>query len=266
MHATVRTQLIEKRGPMNRHTLPRALFAVLVAGVAAAQPAAALPPLRAELVDELTLSQVSGKYFGANMLVGLRLEVTSTLHTAHGSANATGSLSIQRTGTGFDVQVDSRSGAAGLAPMPASGVGGASATGADGLQVNGIGQISQIAGDDNRMANVTTIRFLPAGAGASDPAGYNGQTSSAAEAGAMTARITFLDGGMQLGVAGPGVTLAQQFVAGGGQVLQSAQVAGNGMFGSNQMLLTLMTGTMPTQVQHQLGVQQALAGLVGLGR
>ena len=251
---------------MNLHTLPRALFAVLVAGVAAAQPAAALPPLRADLVDELTLSQVSGKYYGANMLVGLRLEVTSTLHTAQGNANASGSLSIQRVGNGFQVQVDSRSGAvAGIDAVSGSGT-QASATGADGLQVNGIGQISQIAGDDNRLANVTTIRFLPRAAGASDAAGYNGQTSSSADAGAMTARITFFDGGMQLGLSGPGATLAQQFRAGGGQVLQMGQIAGNGVFGSNQLQLTLLTGAMPTQVQHQLGIQQVLAGLGGLGR
>lgn len=253
---------------MNRHTLPRALFAVLVAGVAAAQSAAALPPLRAAPVDELTLSQVSGKYFGANMLVGLRLEVTSTLHTAQGSANATGSLSIQRVGNGFVVLVDSRSAAvADISTAAGSGGNHASATGADGLQVNGIGQISQIAGDDNRLANVTTIRFLPpTAAGSADAATYNGQTSSAAAAGPMTARITFLDGGMQLGLWGPGATLAQQFRAGGGQVLQMGQIAGNGVVGNNQLQLQLLTSAMSTQVQHQLGIQQALAGLGGLGR
>lgn len=250
---------------MNRHTLPRALFAVLVAGVAAVQSAAALPPLRAEPVDELTLSQVSGKYYGANMLVGLRLEITSTVHSAHGSANASGSLSIQRVGDGFEVQIDSRSGATAGAEVAGSGGGYASATGADGLQVNGIGQLSQIAGDDNRMANVTTIRFLPnADAGPSGGGGYNGQTSSSAGAGAMTARITFFDGGLQLGVSGPGATLAQQFRAGGGQVLQTGQIAGNGVFGSNQLQLTLLTSAMSTQMQHQLGIQQALAGLGGL--
>lgn len=250
---------------MNRHTLPRALFAVLVAGVAAVQSAAALPPLRPEPVDELTLSQVSGKYYGVNMLVGLRLEVTSTVHSAHGSANASGSLSIQRVGNGFAVQVDSRSGATAGAEAAGSGGGHASATGADGLQVNGIGQLSQIAGDDNRMANVTTIRFLPnAAAGPSGAADYNGQTSSSAGAGAMTARITFFDGGLQLGVSGPGATLAQQFRAGGGQVLQTGQIAGNGVSGSNQLQLTLLTSAMSTQMQHQLGIQQALAGLGGL--
>lgn len=253
---------------MNRHTLPRALFTALVAGAAAAQPAVALPPLRAELVDELTLSQVSGKYFGSNMLVGLRVDVTSTLHTPQqGSASATASLSIQRVGNGFDVLVDSRSAASAGAPNAPPGD-HLAAHGADGLQVNGIGQVSQIAGDGNRMSNVTTIRFLPDAGFNSDASHFNGQTSSTASAGAMTAHVTFLDGGVRLGLGGPGATLAQQFRAGGGngQILQMGQIAGNGVIGNNQLQLQVLTSAMSTQVQHQLGIQQALAGLSALGR
>ena len=253
---------------MNRHTLPRALFTVLVAGAAAAQTAVALPPLRADLVDELTLSQISGKYFGANLLVGLRVELTSTLHTAQqGSASASGSLDIRRVGNGFAVSIDSSSHASADVGDSTTAGGALTASGADALQVSGIGQVSQIAGDGNRLANVTTIRFAPALSTGGD-AGANGHTGSRASAGAMTAQVTFLDGGVQMGVSGRGAQLAQRFhpQGGGGQLLQMGQIAGNGVVGSNQLQLQVLTGAMSASEQQQLGVQQALAGLIPLGR
>ncbi len=253
---------------MNRQTLPRVLFMALVA-VVAAPAAAALPPVRVEVVDDATLATLNGKFFGANLLVGLRINLVSSLSTPqNGSASATGSLYVTRSGNGFDVRVDSRSNAtAGTAPAAADPL--ASATGADSLQINGIGQVSQIAGDGNRMTNLTTISFLPAaGVGPADTTQFNGQTHSSADAGAMTAHITFLDGGLQIGLTGPGAALAQQLHSTGanGKMLQTGQIAGNGMVGFNQLQLQLLTSPMSTREVHRLGVQQALAGLNGLGR
>lgn len=252
---------------MSRYTLPRALFVALVAA-AAVQPAAALPPLRADLVDELTLSQISGKYLGADMLVGLRIDLVSTLHTPQqGSATASGALSIRRVDGGFEVQVDSRSTTVADVANATVAPGNASASGAETLQVNGIAQVSQIAGDGNRLANVTTILFLPDNAAAA-PADFNGQTTSSSSAGGLTAQVSFLGGGIGLGVNAPGAALAQHLRTGGsgGQVLQFGQLAGNGLVGANQLQLQLMTSQMPTQALHQLGIQQALAGLSAFGR
>lgn len=249
---------------MNRNTLPRALFMALVA-VAAAPPAAALPPVRVEVVDDAILGTLNGKYFGANLLVGLRIDLVSSLSTAQGgTANATGSLQMIRVGNGFDVRVDSRSSA--TEGTAATGLPHGSAVGAQGLQVDGIGQVSQIAGDGNRMTNLTTISFMPATAGGAGQ--FNGATSSSASAGGMTAQVTFLDRGLQLALSGPGAALTQQLHASGanGQVLQSGQIAGNGMVGFNQLQLQLMTSPMSNGELHQLGVRQALAGLDGLGR
>lgn len=249
---------------MNRNTLPRALFMALVA-VAAAPPAAALPPVRVEIVDDATLGTLNGKYFGANLLVGLRIDLVSSLSTDQGgTANATGSLQMIRVGNGFDVRVDSRSSA--TEGTAATGLPHGSAVGAQGLQVDGIGQVSQIAGYGNRMTNLTTISFMPATAGGAGQ--FNGATSSGASAGGMTAQVTFLDRGLQLALSGPGAALTQQLHASGanGQVLQSGQIAGNGMVGFNQLQLQLMTSPMSNGELHQLGVRQALAGLDGLGR
>lgn len=250
---------------MSRHTLPRALFSVLVAGAAAAQTAVALPPVRVEIVDDATMAGISGKYYGANMLVGLRIDVISTIHNpGHGTAQANGSLVIQGNGNGFDVAVDTRASAesAGAGALPTG-----TATGGESLQINGIGQISQIAGDGNRMSNVTTISFSP---GSLTGDGFNGSLSSTAGAGAMAAQITFLDGGMQLDLTGPGSILGQSFSPGAngvdGRILQVGQIAGNGITGSNQIHLQLMTSLMPSLWQQSLGTLQALAALRGIPR
>lgn len=250
---------------MNRITLPRALFMALVA-VAASPPAAALPPVRVEVVDDATLGTLNGKYFGANLLVGLRIDLVSSLSTAQGgTANATGSLQMIRVGpSDFDVRVDSRSSAtegAAAAALPHG-----SAVGAQGVQVDGIGQVTQIAGDGNRMTNLTTISFMPAATGGTGQ--FNGLAGSSASAGGMTAQVTFLEGGLQLALTGPGAALTQQLHAtdASSQMLQSGQIAGNGIVGFNQLQLQLMTSPMSSVELHQLGVRQALAGLDGLGR
>ena len=83
----------------------------------------------------------------------------ATLATAQGgSATAFGSLYVQRNASGgFDVQIDTHAAAAdGTGPAPASSN---VAVGADGVQVDGIGQVTQIAGNGNRMANVEAVAW-----------------------------------------------------------------------------------------------------------
>jgi hypothetical protein len=253
---------------MNRHTLPRALFWVLVAGAGPACAGSALSPVRAELVDDATLSEISGKFHGANMLVGLRIDLVSTLHNAQGgSAHASGTLQVTPDGHGgYRVQVDSHSGAGAGQGMQAAG--GQQAVGGESLQVDGIGQVAQIAGDGNRLGNLTSIGFSRA----ADAGGqFNGRASSASTAGAMSARISFDPAlGATLSVRGPGALLSQQLGAGPdagrGSIRQLGQIAGNDMVGHNELRLQVFTQAMPERWQRHLGVEQALAGLNGVGR
>lgn len=249
---------------MSRRSLPRALFTVLVAGAAAVQTAAALPPLKVEAVDDTTLSGISGRYFGAHMLVGMRIDVVSQLHTpAAGAAQARGSLIVRRNGSGYDVQVHTEATA-----EPGSGTEGTASTavagGAESLRVNGIGQVNQIAGDGNRLSNLASIRFVSD----LDPTGdFNGATHGQAVNGPVSAEIRFVDGGMQLDLSAPGAHLAQHLMPGhGGGLMQLGQIAGNGIAGSNRLQLQLATQLMPSLFQQQLGIQQALAGLQGIPR
>lgn len=254
---------------MNRPRLPCPLFTALVAVATAVQPAVALPPsstpepVRVRVVGDAELAGQSGKYFGANMLVGVRVDLVSALHAPNaGSAQATGSLLVRRGANGFEVQVDTHSSASGDPSYVAAAPNG-SASGAGTLQVNGIGQVAQIAGDGNRLGNVTTIAFVDSLGGT----GFNGQTHAQSGSGPMTAQVTFDNGGVRMDIAGPGAALRQDLASNGdGRILQSGQFAGHGLVGSNQLQLQLMTGAMPVQLTQQLGIQQALAGLRALPR
>lgn len=253
---------------MKRHRLPHVMFMALVAAAAAA-PASALPPssppppVAVEVVDDATLAGMTGKFYGADMLVGVRIDLVSNLASAQGgSATAAGSLYIRRTDSGFEVQVDSRAGAAagtGTAPVT-----GNVATGGENLQVQGIGQISQIAGDGNRMGNLAVISI---GTDPAAPSGFNGRTGAEAGAGDLTARVSFSGGGVQLGLTATGATIRQEVMPGDtGHVLQLGQIAGNGFTANNSLHLQMMTSAMPTLSMQQLGIQQALAAVSGLRR
>lgn len=244
------------------------VFMALVA-VAAATPAAALPPsstlppVRVELVDDATLAGMTGKFYGANMLTGVRVDLVSTLANAQGgTATARGSLYVRRTATGFEVQVDSRADAtAGTGPTAPTGN---VATGGQNISVQGIGQITQIAGDGNRMGNLAVIRI---GSTPTAPTDFNGQTRAQAGAGDLTARVSFVGGGMQLGLGDIGATIRQEVMPGeAGHVMQMGRIAGNGFTASNTLQMQMTTAAMPTLSMQQLGIQQALAAISGLRR
>lgn len=258
---------------MTRIRLPHVLLMALVA-VAAAGPAAALPPFSTDVdaaaVDDSELEGITGRYIGSNMLVGVRIELLSSLSTPNGAhASAAGALFVRRDGNGFQVLVDSRVDAYSptpdplATPLPASAE-GRLAAGGDTLYVQGIGQVTQIAGDGNRMSNLALIRIGDVGTA---PDGYNGAMGSQATAGDLVAQVSFVGGGVQLGLTAPGATIGQHaLVDGAGGVMQVGRIAGDGMVASNTLNLQLMAASMPTSSMQQLGIQQALSAISGLRR
>ncbi|MBX9401046.1 hypothetical protein K4L06_06950 [Lysobacter sp. BMK333-48F3] len=217
--------------------------------------------MKVDLVDEATLATINGRYFGAQMLVGLRIDLVSSLHTPQqGLASARGSMVVQREGGGFSVQVDARSQAEAGSGLPEATP--ATASGAEQVSVQGIGQIAQIAGDRNRLSNLTRIGFVDS----VDASGFNGQTQAASSAGPMTAQVTFLDGGVQLGVAGAGAGLQQRLDPAGGGIVQFGRIAGNDLTGSNSLQLQFVSAPVAPQLSQQLGLQQALESLRALPR
>ena len=219
---------------MDNRQLPLALFVALVVAAVPAQAGAALPPssiaevvaggTHADEIDDATLAGMTGRYLGNDMLVGLRVELVSTWQAADGrQATASGTLQIERNDNGgFQVAIDSRSDASG----GVGGAGNAAASGAESLDVRGIGQVVQIAGDGNRMANLATISVRPQSSAGGQ---FNGATGSSARSGDVTARVSFTGGG-------------------------------------NAMALQLLTRTLPVSSAQMLGIRQALAGLQALPR
>ncbi|QQP94818.1 hypothetical protein [Lysobacter enzymogenes] len=221
--------------------------------------------MRAQIVDDATLATLSGRYYDAHMLIGLRVDLISSVATPQqGAAIATGSLLVLRDGDGYSVRSDARSSAAVGADAPLAH---ADASGADAVRVQGIGQIAQIAGDGNRLSNLASIDFVDRARADLDASGFNGQTHSDSAAGALRAQVTFLDGGAQVGVQAPGVSLQQRLDGGGlGGIAQSGRIAGDGVSAGNRLQLQIVTAAMTPQMSRQLGLQQALEGLRALPR
>jgi hypothetical protein len=221
-------------------------------------------PADLETVDDALLAGVRGKFYGATMLVGLRVHLVSQWRTPDGQLRAVGSVHIGIDGNGNPVLtlgshtgIDPAGAAGSVAP-------GASATGGDGLQVSGFTQVVQLAGDGNNFANVAAITFAPSSFATPDGLAPGGSSTAA---GGLTASVSF-DGGINVGLQAPGGFVGQRLGSGanGGQMLQVARVAGNDQIGSNALQMQLLTASMPASMQQQLGVMQALAGLHQLPR
>ena len=258
---------------MKTATHNRMMMAALVIGSA---PAAAfahetrMPDsfggMAADTVDDAELAGVTGKYYGANMLVGVRVDLVSHWRGADGTdLSASAAVQIQRDGNGgYQVSIDTHSQASTGSGALAGNPGGATASGQT-LQVAGISQLSQIAGDDNRVANLATIGVVSKLPGV---AGFNGQASTTTTQGAYQAQVSFVGGGLQMGLLGPDSQVTQQLGANGadGGISQVARIAGNGQIAQNQMAMQVQVAPMSQALQQQLGVQQALSSLLALRR
>ncbi len=257
---------------MNIRTFPLVPFAALAVAAVPALAGAARPsrtpssPVRVEVVDDAALHSLRGRYFGADMLVGVRIDLLSHWQTAQGALQAGGSLQLQRQADGsVRVQVDTRSHAGAehaLGSLAANG----DASGGDRLHVQGITQVNQIAGDGNRFANTAGIGFVTAANAAAGQ--FNGQAASASGSGDLQAVVRFTGSGMQLQLQGPGGALEQRVGVLDGQagITQSARIAGNGQAGGNAMQVQFLTQAMPDAQLRQLGVSQALAAMAQMKR
>ena len=253
---------------MPRTASVRCLALVLLAGAALSAPAqdpASLwtAPVDSRVVDDATLDATRGRFYGADMLVGVRIDLVSSLSTAQGGqAQGQGSLYLVRNAAGgFDVHLDTRSSAS---ANGGGAAGAALATGGDGLAVDGIGQVTQIAGDGNRLGNLAVIRVVDTLAG---PEGFNGQAGSDAQAGTLQARVSFAGGGLQVGVVAPGAAIGQRVgasAAGRGEVMQFGRIAGDGFTGFNGLDMQILAAPLPAAALQDLGVRQALSATSGL--
>jgi hypothetical protein len=235
------------------------------------------PPLRWQSVGDDVLATQSGKYAGAEMISGFVLNLLSTWQLPNGAtALAQGSLTVVQNAASqasaqvqtaarivAPTQTDSRHAANNGANSNAL----ASATGGQNVSVNGVSQITQVAGDGNVGTNSTQIGYSNNAAQFATVAGGSASpTSSAASAdGSIKASIAFSNGGVTVALQTPAGLAQQNIVPGNAQqagtIAQLLQVAGNNQQVTNQLQLMLQTQQMGGAMLRQVGVLQALHNL-----
>ncbi|MGT2490379.1 hypothetical protein ACU4GD_07095 [Cupriavidus basilensis] len=135
-------------------------------------------PVMAELVGDDELAAVRGKYMGASLVSGFVVEMVSrwqndtaiaTASARVAAANLAAARAVSQATASLSAQVQS------LAPGNVQGNGGVASSA---VQVAGVGQVTQIAGDANSASNVSTIttqtRAHPGGDGQQQPGTASG--------------------------------------------------------------------------------------------
>jgi hypothetical protein len=224
---------------------------------------------RWETVDDDVLAHQSGRNPGANMISGFVLTMISQWKMPNGvTASAQGSLEVTAGPHGtFNTEV-STSAHVGGGHGSDRGDGAnpyARATGGQNVTINGVSQVTQVAGDNNLGTNSAVIDFNNNGLQpltGSNTSSANTSASASNAAGNVTANIAFGTNGVKLTLQTPaGIatqSVATSAVQQAGSVAQLMQITGNGQAVTNQLQLQLMTQQMSGSLQRQLGVLQAL--------
>jgi hypothetical protein len=242
-----------------------------------AQAAEAIPSIvenvaEADLqpVDDTVLASQSGKGIGGDIISGVVVNLLSQWNLPNGTtALAQGALSIV-TNALNQTSVQVSSSAVVIGPNSSAGSGAnpnASATGGQNTSVNGVSQITQVAGNGNTGTNQAVIDFNSPVSTLSTGA-YNNQTSASASnaSGSVKAGVTFGSGGMSIALQTP-AGIATQTIAPGtsqqaGAIAQLLQIAGNNQQVANALQLHMQTQQMSASMLRQIGVLQALQNTV----
>jgi hypothetical protein len=248
-----------------------------VTGSAYASPGAGAPPLpeflsshdsglaavKVQMVDDDVLANQTGKYAGGTMISGFVLNVISQWQLPNGvTALAQGTLSAVENAAGQMVStVSTLASVNGGGPGSSSAGSGANpnaqAGGGQSISVNGVSQVTQVAGDRNSGANSALIDFnnnvvAPAGTANAPSATASNSTGS------IKAGISFGSNGISVALQTPAGLATQTIAPGNGQIAQLLQIAGNNQQVANALQLHLQTQQMSAAMIRQLGVLQAL--------
>lgn len=221
-----------------------------------------------ELAADDELAQMRGKYLGSNIVSGFMIEMATRWRNEAGQAAAEARLLASNLhGSTASVATDVHTSVQMGANALAGGTPNASASGGAAVQVNGVGQVTQVAGSNNAASNATSISLQTAPL-ATMPG--NGQAASSATQSGFTAQAQIGQGGVQVAVTSP-MGIASQAVTSGlggaaGSVTQVAQLAGNAQVITNQLTIQLQMQAMSRQQLAQIGVAQALRAIAGLRR
>lgn len=231
--------------------------------------------IHCEAVGDDVLAHQTGKYAGSDMISGFVLNLLSQWQLPNGAtAVAQGALTVaQNASNQLSAQVktsatvvDPSQGGTNGANSGASQ--NASAAGGQNVSVNGVSQVTQVAGSGNTGANAATISYD--NNSASQIAGLQGASNQASASasnatGSIKAGISFGSNGVSVTLQTPAGIATQNVVPGNaqqaGSIAQLLQIAGNNQQVANQLQLSLQTQQMSAQMIRQAGVLQALRNL-----
>ncbi len=225
-----------------------------------------VPVLAMQPVDDDVLAHQTGKYAGASMISGFVLNLVSQWQLPNGAlAIGQGTLSVvTNTANQLDTQISTFAKVQSGTGAPSGANPNAVAAGGQSVSVNGISQITQVAGNNNAGTNSAVIDFNASPqTGAPPPGSTSNPTAFASDpSGTVKAGVTFGGNGLSVTLQTP-AGLATQSIAPNsaqqaGAIAQLLQVAGNRQIVSNQLQLLLQTRTMSSATLRQMGVLQAL--------
>jgi hypothetical protein len=241
-------------GGIEAQTLP-----AFLSGSSAAQQ-----NIQCQPVDDDVLSHQTGKYAGSDMISGFVLSLLSEWQLPNGAtAIAQGALSVAQSVTNqVTAQIRTSASVTGGNDTHNTGANpNAVATGGQNVAVNGISQITQVAGNGNAGSNGASIDYsnsLP------QITGGTNQTSAFASnaSGNITAGISFANNSINLSLQTPAGIATQSVVPSNAQqagaIAQLLQIAGNNQQVANRLALTLQTQQMSAAMIRQSGLLQAL--------
>lgn len=223
--------------------------------------------LKVQPVGDDVLEQQTGKYAGGTMISGFVLNLLSQWQLPNGTtALAQGTLTAAQNAAGqiaatVNTLAQVTSGTLGNNGGAGAGNTGAnpnaSVSGGQNVAVNGVSQVTQVAGNNNIGSNAAQIDFTNTPIAL---AGGNGSPSAAASnsTGSIKAGITFGSNGVTVALQTPAGLATQTIAPSNAQIAQLLQIAGNSQQVANQLHLQLQTQQMSAAMVRQLGVLQAL--------
>ncbi|MDQ7981855.1 peptidase C39 [Paraburkholderia sp. SARCC-3016] len=229
-----------------------------------------LETIRWQPVGDDVLASQTGKFANGQMISGFVLNLLSQWNLPNGaSAIAQGSLAVaQNAANQMSATINATARVASGSGRNSGADPSAHVDGGQRIAVNGVSQVTQVAGNSNIGVNAAQIGFT---GNALPPASGNGATSASASNanGTIRAGITFGNGGVSVALQTPAGMATQTIAPGRGQagsIAQMLQIAGNDQQVANQLQLQLRTAQMSSASLRQAGVLQALQNAINARR
>lgn len=186
-------------------------------------------------VGDTQLAQARGRGLPAgNAITGFQLQLVSTWSAPQGALGAAGTVQVGGLGGGRpSVQVSSLASGSGAPGGSAPG----SASGS--LQIQGVGQLTQVVGEANQGYNTFTLRLVDTASGLPQLPAGSPAASYSVQGGSATVRGDGR-GGIVVAITTP-AGVAMQTVGGLGSFTQTLRIVGNGQSVTNDAVLTVLT-------------------------